>query len=237
MLSNIVADYNSIHVNVEQHEFGMIAHQIQAIDIELVLLFEQYTWLDYGKSIRVWRITAVRSNIAPAVSSTTTTTIATDGQECVMWTTTIFSSPPKRHHASKQFVPWFTAESFSLLNFSWFSMVFFWRIYFLSFLLRISFAYPYHFLPIYAFFSFLSFFIYCFRKRRVSWIGRLKSQSHFYSPRAFRFRPRKNSLDYCNCAHFPSLLSLPSLFHAYSLGCCRLRNIFAQMPITSKHCV
>lgn len=51
MLLTIVTNYNFIRTNVEQHEFDLIASQINEIDIELIVLLEQYTWLEYGSYI------------------------------------------------------------------------------------------------------------------------------------------------------------------------------------------
>lgn len=56
MLLTIVTNYNFIHTNIEQHEFDMIASQIREIDMELVVLLEQYTWLEYGSYIFSWQI-------------------------------------------------------------------------------------------------------------------------------------------------------------------------------------
>lgn len=56
MLLTIVTNYNFIYTNIEQHEFDMIANQIKQIDIELIVLLEQYTWIEYGSYYFCWQI-------------------------------------------------------------------------------------------------------------------------------------------------------------------------------------
>lgn len=47
-LTRIVERYNFIQNKTEKCEFDIIAQQMDDIDLDLKLLTDEYTWIDYG---------------------------------------------------------------------------------------------------------------------------------------------------------------------------------------------